>query len=293
MVWPSRQLERDRTRAIQIFVNRRLQDGDPDFMRYFEESEAMIEAFLERTTDLTQPAAQTFLGRIDLLEDIARFVAGPPISADDFRTLLGFKRFHVDQTREVAKGLSLILKLIDPARFPWVASRRAPTAIERRSAVVATASLRAVERARTGRRSFEQSRQETFVAEVLRSMGLTEVTTVRSPEKDLPEGSFKSGVKFEGKQCDILVRLFDERFLAIECKSSNSAVNSIKRLNDVSDKAQVWKVARGAKVVTAGVLAGVFDFRSLDTAQDKSVFLFWEHDLEPLKRYIKATKKAS
>jgi hypothetical protein len=89
----------------------------------------------------------------------------------------------------------------------------------------------------------------------------------------------------------VLVRLFDERFLAIECKSSNSAVNSIKRLNDVFEKAEVWRRARGNTVVTAAVIAGVFDLRSLETAQEKSVYLFWEHDLSQLKKYIKATKK--
>jgi len=290
-IWKPDQLDKDRTKAIQIFVDRRLKEGDPDYLRHFRESESMVEEFLTATGDLRLPKPDFFLDRVDLLEDIARFVAGPPVSADDFRTLLGFKKIHVGNAKEVAEALTLIAGLTDPSRFPWFAAGRRPTDTERRSAVVATASLRSVERARTERRSSEQERQEGFVADVFRGMKLAEVTRVAHPERDLPVGSFKRSVKFEGKQCDVLVRLFDERFLAIECKSSNSAVNSIKRLNDVSDKAQVWKAARGAKVVTAAVLAGVFDLQNLDTAQDKGVFLFWEHDLKPLKTYVVATKK--
>ena len=292
-LWKPEQLERDRTKAIQIFVDRRLKEGDPDYLRHFKESEAMIEELLTVTGDLRSPKPDFFLGSVTLLEDIARFVAGPPVSADDFRTLLGFKKIHAGNENEVEQALALITGLTDPSRFPWFAARRKPTESERRSAVVATASLRSVERARTERRSSEQVRQESFVADVLRGMKLSEVTKVSHADRDLPVGSFKRGVKFEGKQCDVLVRLFDERFLAVECKSSNSAVNSIKRLNDVSDKAQVWKAARGAKVVTAAVLAGVFDLQNLDTAQDKGVFLFWEHDLKPLKTYVVATKKTA
>ncbi len=291
--WSSKRLEKDRIRAIQVFVERRLREGDPDYLKHFSESQAMIEEFLSLSGNLLDLDVGKFLDRVSLIEDIARFTTGPPVSADDFKTILGLRRIRAGATAEVEQALAMIRGLIDSTRFGWVSRRKVPSPEERRAAVVATASLRAVERARTGRRSSEQVRQENFVADRLRKMNLKEIATVKHPDRDMPEGSFKRGVNFESKQCDLLIRLYDERFLAIECKSSNSAVNSIKRLNDVFEKAQVWRVQRGAKVVTAAVVAGVFDLKSLETAQEKGVYLVWEHDLTPLKDYITATKKST
>lgn len=292
-VWPSDRLEQDRTSAVRAFVERRMKEGDPEYLRHFRESEALVERLLVASDDLTRLSPAAFLGQVELVEDVGRFTTGPPVSADDFRTLLELKRVHSHKATEVEKALSLVSRLVDHRRFPWVGQGRRPTASERHAAVVATASLRAVERARTGRRKAEQSRQERLVAQTLRAMKLDEVHDVKHVDRDVRPGSFKADVKFEGKQCDVLVRLYDERFLAIECKSSNSAVNSIKRLNDVFEKAQVWRHERGAKVVTAAVVAGVFDLASLKTAQRKGVYLFWEHDLGPLQDYVRATKKAS
>ena len=292
-VWPTDRLEQDRTSAIRSFVERRMKEGDPEYLRHFQESEALVERLLKASDDLTRLRPAAFLDEVELVEDVARFTTGPPVSADDFRTLLGLKKIHAHDATEVEKGLTLVSHLVDHRRFPWVGEKRRPTPSERHAAVVATASLRAVERARTGRRKAEQDRQEQFVAQTLRTMKLAEVRDVRHVDRDMGPGSFKRGVKFEGKQCDVLVRLYDERFLAIECKSSNSAVNSIKRLNDVFEKAQVWRHERGAKVVTAAVVAGVFDLASLETAQRKGIYLFWEHDLGPLQDYVRATKKTS
>lgn len=288
-VWNRDQLEHERTRAVQFFVRRRLKEGDPDYLHHFAESEALVEELLSLTDDLGDFTKDAVVGRSDLIRDIARFTSGPPVSEDDFQTLLAANRIRIGTRTANAGALIIVKEMLDSRRFPWVRARRACTATERRAAVVATASLRAVERARTVRRGSEQRRQEEHVAKILGSV-LTQATRVSNPDRDLPAGAFKRGVQFEGKQCDVLIRLFDDRFLAIECKSSNSEVNSIKRLNDVFEKQQVWRAERGAKVVTAAVVAGVFALRTLETAQEKGVSLFWEHDLEPLVRYIKRTK---
>jgi hypothetical protein len=253
----------------------------------------MTACLLSLTGNLLKIRPEKFLRKTELVKDISRFVAGPPISADDFKTLLGFKGIRREDLAGIRDALTCIEDLLDPVRFPWVPKKRDPSAQELRSAIVATASLRAVERARTGRRTAEKERQEPFVAETLRDMGLKEIVRVNDPDRDLLEGSFKRDVKFEGKQCDILVRLFDGRFLAIECKSSNSAVNSVKRLNDVFEKAQVWARERGTRVVSVAVIAGVFKLNKLEETQEKNIFLFWEHDLGPLKEFIIATKKTA
>lgn len=294
--WSPERLESDRTKSIEIFVGRRMKEGDTDYLRHFTESEAMVEEFLGLSGDLLGVAvSDALLGRLDLVRDIGRFVVGPPVSADDLKTFLetalGVPTLRWSERRTAEEALSLIAKLFDKQRFPWCADQRKPSASERRASVVATASLRAVERARTGKRSAEQERQESQVGLRLKKIGLRQVTdAVRDLDRDLAPGSFKRGVKFAGEQCDVLVRLFDGRHLAIECKSSNSAVNSVKRLNDVFKKQKVWERERGRRVVTAAVIAGVFSLKSLRTAQEENALhLFWEHELDPLCAYVVGT----
>ena len=62
------------------------------------------------------------------------------------------------------------------------------------------------------------------------------------------------------RKADIVVRLWDGRVMPIECKVSNSELNSIKRLtNDALVKARAWIDDLGRNnVVPVAVLSGVF-----------------------------------
>jgi len=78
--------------------------------------------------------------------------------------------------------------------------------------------------------------------------------------------------------------------MAIECKVSNSAVNSIKRLNnDAEAKAKSWRHDFGQQVVPTAVLSGVYDLINLRHAQDAGLSLFWAHDLAKLIEWISTT----
>ena len=91
---------------------------------------------------------------------------------------------------------------------------------------------------------------------------------------------------------DVPVRLRDGRLLAIECKVSNSAVNSKKRLNnDVGAKAADWKTAFGEQVITACVLSGVYSLGNLLTAQDhQGITVFWAHNLAALTEFVHSAR---
>lgn len=53
----------------------------------------------------------------------------------------------------------------------------------------------------------------------------------------------------------------------LECKVSNSATNSVKRLNrETGGKARDWNGRFGERAITGAVLAGVFKLRNLKTA---------------------------
>jgi hypothetical protein len=83
------------------------------------------------------------------------------------------------------------------------------------------------------------------------------------------------------RKADFVVGLWDGRVLAVECKVSNSATNSIKRLNnDAAVKASDWRRDFGERqVVSAAVLSGVFKLRNLEDAQAQGLTLFWAHEL--------------
>ena len=76
--------------------------------------------------------------------------------------------------------------------------------------------------------------------------------------------------------------------MAIECKVSNSFVNSIKRLNnDAAVKAGVWRDEFGARgVVPVAVLSGLFERHHLADAQSRHLMLIWAHRLDDLTNWI-------
>ena len=80
--------------------------------------------------------------------------------------------------------------------------------------------------------------------------------------------------------------------MAIECKVSNSATNSVKRLNnDAAAKAEAWLKDFGTRqVVPAAVLSGVYKLHNLEEAQNRGLALFWAHDLKALTEWIATTR---
>lgn len=71
-------------------------------------------------------------------------------------------------------------------------------------------------------------------------------------------------------------------------QGSNSATNSIKRLNnDAAIKAESWIEEFGTTgVVPAAVLSGVYKISNLESAQDRGLTIFWAHDLSLLMNWI-------
>lgn len=79
----------------------------------------------------------------------------------------------------------------------------------------------------------------------------------------------------------------DGRILAIECKVSNSKVNSFKRLNnDAAVKARAWVREFGERnIIPVAVLGGVFNPKNVIEAQ-RDIYLFWEHRLDELCQFL-------
>ncbi|MEO5958272.1 MAG: XamI family restriction endonuclease, partial [Opitutaceae bacterium] len=194
---------------------------------------------------------------------------------------------------KLRKVFAVIEQTIDPYRFPWVLERRAPTASEKSAALLASSVLLAAQRMSTARRGDGKSTQEASVKEYLRSLKYREVprgsisTIVEGPKK----GEFSGESMLGSRKADVILRLNDTRIMPIECKVSNSALNSVKRINnDAAAKAVDWLKTFGTnQVVPTAVIAGVFKVSNLIQAQDAGLTLFWAHDLAKLGRFIGST----
>ena len=102
---------------------------------------------------------------------------------------------------------------------------------------------------------------------------------------------FERETKVAGTKADIVLGLFDGRIMCLECKVSNSEVNSFKRLNhEAVDKVFKWRAAFGEQCVSGAVLQDCFKTANLVSAQDAGAFLFWSSDLSPLVEFVNSTR---
>jgi hypothetical protein len=147
----------------------------------------------------------------------------------------------------------------------------------------------------TERRNQANRLQEEGVMRTLKAAGMIEVRAKQIVlPGDAPEpGSFSRTAFVAETRADVIARLWDGRLLAIECKVSNSAVNSNKRLNKESvGAARKWTEALGVEfIVPAVVLSGVFSLKTLKQAQ-RTLSIWWSHDLGQLQSWVESTRIA-
>ena len=293
-VWTKKQLDRDRETALQAFIRERGREGTRAYVETLRKLEPAIREVFKETDDLRCFDEHLLLKSPSLL-DAVRYLSGPPISEDDLKTLAGGRISRRGLVPPLARRLTrLLTSCLDPIRLPWLPEGRTPSAHEREAAVMWTAGLWAVERLRTVRRTESSKRQEAAVESLLTSSGYTLQAGVRrlSDLDDLQRGSFGRESLLAGSKCDRPVRLFDGRLLALECKVSNSPLNSVKRLiRETGGKARQWNEEFGRKVITGVVVAGVFNLIHLVEAQEQHrISIFWEQNLAPLRTFVRRAK---
>lgn len=300
--WTAEQLDKDRIRAIEIFRKARLEEPLEVYLEAFDAQQQAFEDLLELTVDLTQVRQHAVAILTDRrLRDALRYVAGPPLSDADWKTVADAASWARKQLKTdpaaVDRLIEAIFDAMDRRRFPWISEGRLPdeSTKERASAVVASAALVATRRSETARRSDSKAEQETFVEDMLSQHGLVKVVPkpVHTLSNAPAPGQFCRESMLGNRKADFIVGLYDGRTLALECKVSNSALNSIKRLNnDAAVKAEIWRKDFGDRnVVPGAVLSGVYKLHQLEDAQQRGLTLFWSHDLVPqLLGWIDQTK---
>ncbi|PKW14989.1 XamI family restriction endonuclease [Saccharopolyspora spinosa] len=298
--WSEDELTEDAAEAVRRFCEKRMQEPLEQYLEQFDSFRGTMEDLIEETIDLSELREQAAEQLSDprVLYSV-RYLAGPPISTDDLKELVGdgvsLAPTKIKSDPEMARRVvETVLLGLDRVRFPWVGEDREPTDAEREIAVIATAAMIATQRVQTARRNEAKDEQEDAVAEVLKQNGFIEVPTrvVENTSHFPGPGEFCRESEFGGRKADLIVGLWDGRVMPIECKVSNSSTNSVKRLNnDAAAKAETWiKVFGTATVVSTAVLSGVFKIHNLESAQSRGLTLFWAHRLDSLISFIEKTR---
>jgi hypothetical protein len=300
--WTAEQLDDARMAAIARFREQRMQEPLEQYLEAFDEYRTAVEELLEATVDLTRLDESSIeVLTAPALVEALRYLAGPPLSADDLKTLaeasLAPSRLKSDP--EMAKRVvDTVLMGLDRRRFPWVAEDREPDEREREAAALASAALLAHQRVSTNRRNEGKDEQEAAVELALTDAALGDHVFKKVPTRTVKvlseapgRGEFCRESMFGGRKADFIIGLWDGRAMALECKVSNSSTNSVKRLNnDAGAKATVWLREFGtAQTVPAAMLSGVFKRHNLQDAQNQGLTLFWAHRLTDFTDWLTST----
>ena len=297
--WTAKQLAVEAGKSAAAFRTERLAPSEA-WKQHFTKAKERFAALFKELGQLApkgiSDAALASAYKLNLGEAL-RYLSGPPISDDDLQTLADVSTLTpsslITDKVKLRKVFSVIEQTIDPYRFPWILEKRAPTEDEKSAALLASSVLLAAQRIATERRGVGKTAQEGLLKEFLVSMKFTEAsrmaisTIVEGPKK----GEFCGESQLGSRKADVIVRLNDTRLMPIECKVSNSALNSVKRLNnDAAAKAVDWLKGFGtSQVVPTAVISGVFKVNNLMQAQDAGLTLFWAHDLKKLGKFIAST----
>ena len=293
--WDDASLAAEVRRAINEFADRRLAEPGGTYSEHLVAARRAVVTVMQRLkrVDMNDPDASLVcsIARDPKLFTALRYIAGPPISADDLAVLVTRKTQRISP-RALARSddlaedvLALICRMADLARFPWLATRRRPTRSELRYAIRATAVSIAAQSMQTERRGYGRAIEAQLRNRLLMA-GFEKVPAANSGRIDNPTHhpkprQFYGECNLRGRRTDLLIGLADGRAVAVEAKDSSSAVNSVKRvLNDTAAKARHWQAKCGEDVVSVALLSGVFKVADLASAQASGLYLVFAHDLD-------------
>lgn len=219
--WSDQELAADANQAAG-FKKMRLDEPLQRWVDTFDVHKAQFEKLLGEF-GLADPANLTARRVAELftehLDEALRYLTGPPISADDLRVVAETQSLSsaalLKDRASAARIAEIILRTIDPRRFPWVKEKRVPTRQERAAAVLASASLLAAQKLATFRRNISKRAQEQSVKTYLRNVGLKEVNAriIRIFDDAPKPGEFCGESIVGDTKADIPVRLYDGRLL--------------------------------------------------------------------------------
>ncbi len=231
-----------------------------------------------------------------------RYLAAPPVSADDLKTLSGERLAWTQIRDDPAQATAIrdvLASALDPKRYPWIGEGRPPAETELDKAILAASVVASAQRVQTARRSDERVELQGALEKLLATLSFTRADKPRGGIKNLvahapKPGTYIAEVLVGEHNADVVVGLHDFRILAIECKGSNSEINSRKRINkEVAQDARDWVERFGSdNLVPAAFIQGVFNPRYIEQAQETPVVFFWAHRLADVAEFLEGCRSA-
>ncbi len=298
-VWSRDDLDRERLRAEAHFCDSRDLEPLEVYLELFDKYRGVVEEVMEETVDLRDLDKVALALMSDPFKrEVVRYLTGPPVSEDDLKVLMKSKSLAPGRLTADPALLERVVAFVrnwhDRRRFPWISEGWDPKEHDRTAAIIATTALLAMRRVETLRRNEGKSLQEERVEQQLLKAKLTKVPTrkIRTLGDAPKAGEFCRESLLGTRKADFVIGLLDGRTMALECKVSNSATNSIKRLNnDAAAKAEAWRDEFGkTPVVPCAVLSGVYTLGSLENAQGRGLSILWAHELQAMTDWIEGTR---
>lgn len=302
--WTIEEIAKDARRATEIFRERRLGEPKERYLKAFELLEAANRTLMGSLARLKErPVDAGWVAKLIADENLRialRYLGAPPISEDDLKTLTGDSLAPTlirNNPARAAQICDVILKILDPKRFPWVYEGRPAKREELARALLASTVVAAAQRVQTSRRTDEKVAIEGAVSGLLIGAGWEQVASprkgIRNIRREAPgPGQFMVGATLGANGADFVIGLRDERILAIECKGSNSEINSRKRINkEVANNAQAWLRQFGDEMlVPAAAIQGVFKPEYVAEVQEVPVVFLWGRRMSDLKAFLEIAK---
>lgn len=225
---------------------------------------------------------------------VYRQMLAPPMSQDQFKLVCKAWNKGSENGDRPLKGAAAvavsqaIIKRFDRGLIALARGDRRNIA----SLLRVTATLMAVQKVATSRRSRLAFEQEYAVVQMLESDGWTKLPSrLIDTRAAVPPKSFMRKTRFATattapQEVDIACGLHKSYVLAMECKVTNDETNSVKRINDVLKKASAWKSHWGSFVMTAALLQGVVAAKDVQRLDDAGVHVFWSHKLHEFRAWL-------
>ncbi|UWQ31304.1 XamI family restriction endonuclease [Leisingera sp. M527] len=229
---------------------------------------------------------------------IFRHLLAPPKSQDQFSLLCpewskASEKSGNALKEEKALVTSQVLDIWkDRSIAPWLDEQRLPTQVEKALIVERIVSFIAPKLTETQKRNRLSNDQENAVIQLLKGLGWTQAKSFLIDELSLIKPrTFLHKARFatattNAQEVDIACGLKQGIVAAMECKVTNDATNSVKRVNDILKKAKAWKDHWGSFVETAALLQGVIKPSDVQRLTDDGVMVFWSHDLNAFSDWV-------
>jgi hypothetical protein len=229
---------------------------------------------------------------------VLRHLFAPPISQDQLKLICPLypkgaeKKASRLPQRAAHEFATAFAARRDPALTAWLSGNSNPTKRQVKKLLDTLTPMISRQIFDTARRNRMSEEQEKAVETLLEQKGWVKAPskTINTPA-DLPPESYMRKTRAKAsatatKEVDIACGVRADLILAMECKVSNDATNSVKRVGDVLDKAKSWQATWGVFIQTAALLQGVVAYKDVARLLQTDIAVFWSHDLDRLADWL-------